>query len=321
MVHNSWLRPKTSLGLPTNNNDSSIHQNSTDTQPDTRRATQEYLFRPSFGEPLARKSTTELGNLYEHSGLSQPERTFKSRVQEAKSIVRKALQGSREMRPVPELSSTDSGLTMNTAPPNHALSSRPQSNHGGRARHRESSTTPRTFSRMRSIRERTRRNAVGAFSFRSGKPVVQFESSGEMLDHMVNNSHEPQALPVVPSSDLNQSFKQPQPAAGAGARAAVAAQKTLAAFAPGETSTQSQLLQHRTPEMSSRTSDLGFRTSDLGRSDTMVTTGSRQYESPDNGQKGYDEITQCEPAITEKVFIGKLSILGFSIHIALTITK
>jgi hypothetical protein len=320
MVHNSWRRPKTSLGLPTNNNNSSIHQNSTDTQPDARRATQEYLSRPSFGELLARKSTTELSSLYDRSGLSQRERTLWSRVEEAKSIVRKALHGNREMRPVPELSSTDSGLTVNTTPSSHTQSSRSPSAHSSRARQRESSTIPRPFSRMRSIRERTRRNAVGAFSFRSGKPTVS-EPTKEMIDQMANTPFEQQILPAVPYSEPNQRLR-PETVAGAGARAAVAAARDPAVLSTPENLSQLQMSRHRTPDMSNiRSIDVGFRPINFGRSDTMVTTRSRQYESPDNGQRGYDEITQCEPAATEKVLIGKCPMPDLSVHITLTITQ
>jgi hypothetical protein len=314
MVHNFLLsrRPRTSLGLPTNNSDSSILKHSTEHEQDARRATQEYLSRSSFGEPLARNSTTDLQNHYNNSGLSLRKRTFRSRVE---GFVKKALLSDREMHSVPELSSTDSGLTVNATLTCTQQSSRPQSLHGSRTRRRES-TTPRSLSRFQSLRERTertRRNAVTAFSFRSGKPALQ---DVNMEDD--NTSGAQKTVTAEPSLDPNPSTRQPQPFAGAGARAAVAAARDPMTVAPTEVPARSQLhTQSRTSEVSrSRTANTGRRGPGFVRSDTMVssTTRSRHHESPDMGQRGYDEITQCEPTISEKILIGEQIIVNIGVH-------
>lgn len=298
MVHNFWVRPKTSLGLPASGNHSSILQNLSDIQSDSRRATREYFPRESFGEPLVRNSTTDLSKLTQYDRSSDREAiSFKSRIEGATRFLRKALQPQRDISRVPELISTDSGLNVNTTP-SHLQSSRPLSIGGDKSQNQDS-----TLTRWRSMRgQRARRNAIGRAPSRYGifvpEPFAQDLGLASRLD-------------ANEQAEATQASRPQHPVAGAGARAAAAAAREPTTLSSAEPSTQPRTLQNRTPRTgNSRGSNNAHRTAYSDRSDSAGTTRSRQHESPDMGQKGYDEITQREPAVVKKkIGIGKLWML------------
>lgn len=293
MVHSLWHRPKTSSGLYTPNNHFPTLQNSTDTHSDSRRATQEFLSRPSFGDPLVRSSTTDLDNLHDRNPLGQRKGLFRH-FEGAKTLARKVFYSSGDMSPVPELVSTDSGLNVNATHNHHAQSSQSQSTPANRSR----------LSRIKSITRSStrRRNALSHASPRSGKLAVQDSGLATISDaHQSFLDDRPEAMQTL--------RLQPQlrGTGGESARASAAATREMSTFASLLPNAE-PVLQTRTPRTnSSRASNDLYRTSTLPRSDTMVTTRSRQHASPDMGQRGYDEITQCEPvAHVKKVATGKL---------------
>lgn len=167
MVHHQWLRPKTSPSLPIENDSSSILSNQTQyPQLSTRRSTHEFFSRTSLSDSsVATRSTNNLFlSAEQHADINLPEHRIKIRIEEAKNaaaaMVRKALQGSREMRPTDRLSTHDSTMSAPQAGPS-ARSSSSLSN----ASRRSSSLISRPLTRFKSMRERSRRNAI---SFKAG---------------------------------------------------------------------------------------------------------------------------------------------------------
>lgn len=301
MVHSLWHRPKTSSGFISLNNHFPDVQTSADTNThsDSRRATQEFLSRPSFGDALVRSSTTDLDNLHDRN--VQRKGLFRH-FEGAKTFARKVFSSSGDMSPVPELTSTDSGLNVDATHSHHAQSSHPPSTPVSRSR----------LSRIKSITRSStrRRNAISHPSnplARSGKSAVRDSSLAGAHQSFLNDRPE----------SLQAARLQPQlrGAGGASARESAAATRetTLTAtsiLSNAEHVFQTQSLQDRMSHTnSSRASNNSYRAPILPRSDTMVTTRSRQHASPDMGQRGYDEITQCEPVIhVEKVASGKFKV-------------
>ncbi|TID24115.1 putative f-box and wd40 domain protein [Venturia nashicola] len=289
MVQSLWHRPQTSSGLVTLNNHSSDVRTSIHTHSDSRRATQEFLSCPTFGDPLIRSFTTDREDPHDRN---VQRKSLLRRLEGAKSFARKVFSSSGDMSPVPELTSTDSGLNVGATNSHHAQSSHPQSTPSGRSR----------LSRIKSItRSSTRRRNAISLSHplaRSGKIPVQ--DSGLPAQTFLDDRPE-----TTQNSRLQ---PQMRGAGGASARASAAATRETSAFTATTMSNaehilQTQSLQSRMSRTnSSRASNNPYRTPILPRNDTMVITRSRQHASPDMGQRGYDEITQCEPILhMEKV--------------------
>jgi hypothetical protein len=195
MVHNAWLRPKTSSGLPSTNNDSSslLPANKTsssssstaagsapllaDNTPSlsSRRSTHDFSFysrvRPSSGYSSYNGSTDNSAQL-PHS-----RNRFKAGIDEARvafsAMARKALQGNRDMRPVDRLSTHDSSLGVvgeGSSSSSSTLSSLPPARPSSSV-----STTPRLpagnnksgIRRFKSLRDRARRSVAHAMVPRS----------------------------------------------------------------------------------------------------------------------------------------------------------
>jgi hypothetical protein len=184
----SFLRPKTSSGLSSIHNDSTIYSptatttittssTSTSANPSfhlsARRSTQEFLSRPSFSSSaetrIVTKSTGNLAQAFsrrhrdpEHKKDRESEGRLRKGVDDVKfaaaAMVRKALQGSREMRPIERLAP----LTTNVSTDPYSSSS-PATNTRSRDRppSRQSSTSLR--------KHYFHRHRRGAVSLRSGK--------------------------------------------------------------------------------------------------------------------------------------------------------
>jgi hypothetical protein len=234
MVSYSFRRPKTSSGLPTTNNDSTIICSTATASSyhlPTRRSTQDFLSRPSFSGSIVETTVAPpTGGLLQlkrsrtrdrEDGEGQRIR-FRKGVDDvrcaAAAMVRKALQGSRDMRPIDRLTPInpvdmfDSGTS---SPSDIPARSRERDRSRDMTRPvTEHRTLPETsFSRWRASFRHTRRNAVSAHSGKSRAYGLANEHRGTTrYENMVPNSMA--AVALSPTSSL--------PPPGSAARAAAA---------------------------------------------------------------------------------------------------
>jgi hypothetical protein len=150
----------------------------------------------------------------------------------------------------------------------------------------------RPLTRFQTLKNKTRR---GAFSLRAGKRGADLEK--ELVDSQILNEEElldaPTASLMPPSVGLG----------GTAARASVAEHKKSQQLQPSPSQLQSTLRTHsRSRSQPHLPSNMTGH--NLFRSDTMMTR-SQQQRTADHGQKGYDEITECNPIDFLKEAMGR----------------
>jgi hypothetical protein len=199
----SFRRPKTSSGLSSIHNDSTIYSPLTQTSAPTststsanpanplttRRSTQEFVSRPSFSSTretrLVTKSTSNLALAFtrrnrdpDHRKDREGEGRLRRGVDDVKyaaaAMVRKALQGSREMRPIDRMKPVH---THSAADSSHSFSRDPSSSPSSNTRSRDRPPTRAgSISGLRSQFNRRR----GAVSTRSVKSYANNPSERDL---------------------------------------------------------------------------------------------------------------------------------------------